>query len=148
MREALTSSHKVGRCGPLSSGHLKPEIRLDYDGLLESILLACEAVHVLYSQACSTATWLRVVNCLQAKSAATCRQECGNAVCSVCGGGGEGLPASVERPRSQQLVSATVLPHAGYKHYGFNRGEDKGKQGVWYREWAPGAKVGPAADCW
>ena len=34
----------------------------------------------------------------------------------------------------------------GYKLYGFNRGvgvaENEGKTGIWYREWAPGAKVG------
>jgi 1,4-alpha-glucan branching enzyme len=27
----------------------------------------------------------------------------------------------------------------GHKYFGFNRGEFLGKQGVWYREWAPGA---------
>ena len=30
----------------------------------------------------------------------------------------------------------------GYKHYGINRGEHEGRKGLWYREWAPGAKVG------
>ncbi len=30
---------------------------------------------------------------------------------------------------------------AGYKYYGFNRGEYNGQTGIWYREWAPGAKV-------
>lgn len=30
---------------------------------------------------------------------------------------------------------------AGYKFFGFNRGEHQGKLGIWYREWAPGAKV-------
>lgn len=30
----------------------------------------------------------------------------------------------------------------GYKHYGLNRGEKDGQQGLFYREWAPGAKVG------
>jgi hypothetical protein len=29
----------------------------------------------------------------------------------------------------------------GYKHYGLNRGSHEGKTGIWYREWAPGAKV-------
>ena len=29
----------------------------------------------------------------------------------------------------------------GYKKFGFNRGEHEGKQGIWYREWAPGAKA-------
>ncbi len=29
----------------------------------------------------------------------------------------------------------------GYKYYGLNRGEHEGKQGIWYREWAPGARV-------
>ena len=30
----------------------------------------------------------------------------------------------------------------GYKFYGLNRGEHEGKAGLWYREWAPAAKVG------
>jgi 1,4-alpha-glucan branching enzyme len=29
----------------------------------------------------------------------------------------------------------------GWKYYGFNRGECDGKRGIWYREWAPGAKA-------
>lgn len=29
----------------------------------------------------------------------------------------------------------------GYKYYGFNRGEKAGAAGIWYREWAPGARV-------
>ncbi|KDD75589.1 hypothetical protein H632_c603p0, partial [Helicosporidium sp. ATCC 50920] len=29
----------------------------------------------------------------------------------------------------------------GYRHYGLNRGEHEGKQGLWYREWAPNAKA-------
>ncbi|GAB4823167.1 hypothetical protein N2152v2_010213, partial [Parachlorella kessleri] len=29
----------------------------------------------------------------------------------------------------------------GYKYYGFTRGEHEGKKGIWYREWAPGAKA-------
>lgn len=29
----------------------------------------------------------------------------------------------------------------GYKVYGLNRGEHEGKKGIWYREWAPGAKA-------
>lgn len=29
----------------------------------------------------------------------------------------------------------------GYKFFGFNRGEHEGKTGLWYREWAPGAKA-------
>ena len=33
----------------------------------------------------------------------------------------------------------------GYKFYGLNRGEHEGKKGIWYREWAPGAKVRPPA---
>lgn len=28
----------------------------------------------------------------------------------------------------------------GYNHFGLNRGEHEGRPGVWYREWAPGAK--------
>lgn len=31
----------------------------------------------------------------------------------------------------------------GYKYYGFNRGEKDGATGIWYREWAPGARVSP-----
>ncbi|GFH13938.1 Aamy domain-containing protein, partial [Haematococcus lacustris] len=30
---------------------------------------------------------------------------------------------------------------AGYKHMGINRGECRGMTGLWYREWAPGAKA-------
>ena len=33
-------------------------------------------------------------------------------------------------------------PFEGYKFYGLNRGEHEGKAGLWYREWAPAAKVG------
>ncbi|DBB05355.1 TPA: hypothetical protein ACH3X3_010575 [Trebouxia sp. C0006] len=29
----------------------------------------------------------------------------------------------------------------GYKYYGLNRGELDGKVGIWYREWAPGARA-------
>jgi hypothetical protein len=29
----------------------------------------------------------------------------------------------------------------GYRHYGFNRGEHNGQEGIWYREWAPAAKA-------
>jgi 1,4-alpha-glucan branching enzyme len=29
----------------------------------------------------------------------------------------------------------------GYKYYGINRGEHEGAPGLWYREWAPGAKA-------
>src|ERR1051325_6527741 len=29
---------------------------------------------------------------------------------------------------------------AGHRYFGLNRGEKDGKAGVWYREWAPGAK--------
>ncbi len=32
---------------------------------------------------------------------------------------------------------------AGYNFYGLNRGEHEGKTGIWYREWAPGARVEP-----
>ena len=28
----------------------------------------------------------------------------------------------------------------GHQYFGFNRGTHEGKSGVWYREWAPGAK--------
>ena len=30
---------------------------------------------------------------------------------------------------------------AAYNFYGLNRGEHEGKQGLWYREWAPGAQA-------
>ncbi len=29
----------------------------------------------------------------------------------------------------------------GYKYYGLNRGQKDGAEGIWYREWAPGARV-------
>ena len=29
----------------------------------------------------------------------------------------------------------------GYRHFGLNRGEHEGQKGIWYREWAPGAKA-------
>ncbi|KAK9849514.1 hypothetical protein WJX84_007233 [Apatococcus fuscideae] len=29
----------------------------------------------------------------------------------------------------------------GWKYYGFNRGELEGQKGIWYREWAPGARA-------
>jgi 1,4-alpha-glucan branching enzyme len=29
----------------------------------------------------------------------------------------------------------------GYKYFGLNRGEHDGKTGIWYREWAPGARA-------
>ena len=35
---------------------------------------------------------------------------------------------------------------AGYKYYGLNRGEHDGKVGIWYREWAPGARVSMRHD--
>jgi len=41
-----------------------------------------------------------------------------------------------------QLSTPTPNPNPkGYKHYGFNRGECDGQKGIWYREWAPGAKA-------
>lgn len=39
-------------------------------------------------------------------------------------------------------VFPLCLQLPGYKHYGLNRGEQNGQQGLFYREWAPGAKVG------
>ena len=51
---------------------------------------------------------------------------------------------------SKQLTTACACPrydhrllaaHAGYRFYGLNRGEHEGKTGIWYREWAPGARV-------
>ena len=35
----------------------------------------------------------------------------------------------------------TFLHCLGYKFMGLNRGTHEGKEGIWYREWAPGAKV-------
>lgn len=35
-----------------------------------------------------------------------------------------------------------ALPPAAYNRFGLNRGMHEGRQGIWYREWAPGAKVG------
>ncbi len=29
----------------------------------------------------------------------------------------------------------------GHRYFGFNRGQDEGRPGVWYREWAPGARA-------
>lgn len=37
------------------------------------------------------------------------------------------------------------LPPAAYRRMGLNRGTHEGKAGIWYREWAPGAKVSGAA---
>jgi 1,4-alpha-glucan branching enzyme len=34
-----------------------------------------------------------------------------------------------------------MLQCAGWKIYGFNRGEQNGLKGIWYREWAPGARA-------
>ena len=30
---------------------------------------------------------------------------------------------------------------SAYNHFGLNRGEHEGRQGIWYREWAPGAQA-------
>lgn len=38
-------------------------------------------------------------------------------------------------------LSASLYTAPGWKIYGFNRGECNGKTGIWYREWAPGAKA-------
>lgn len=38
------------------------------------------------------------------------------------------------------MLTPMVLA-TGYKHYGLNPGTHEGKTGVWYREWAPGARV-------
>ena len=40
-----------------------------------------------------------------------------------------------------QFALTRASPAAGYKYYGLNRGEHEGKTGIWYREWAPGARV-------
>lgn len=34
-----------------------------------------------------------------------------------------------------------MLAAAAYQRFGLNRGEHEGRRGIWYREWAPGAKV-------
>ncbi len=34
-----------------------------------------------------------------------------------------------------------TLAAAAYQRFGLNRGEHEGRRGIWYREWAPGAKV-------
>ncbi len=46
-----------------------------------------------------------------------------------------------ERVKTQISRSfGSVMAFArGDKYFGFNRGENEGKKGVWYREWAPGA---------
>lgn len=43
-----------------------------------------------------------------------------------------------------QLLSVSshhVLLLPGWLYYGFNRGQHEGRNGIWYREWAPGAKA-------
>ena len=44
------------------------------------------------------------------------------------------------------LCGLTKCSTAGWKYYGLNRGEHEGKEGIWYREWAPGARVSPLPD--
>jgi len=41
--------------------------------------------------------------------------------------------------RIEDAGGLTGMVSQGHHYYGFNRGEFKGKPGVWYREWAPGA---------
>ncbi len=52
-------------------------------------------------------------------------------------------------PHTLCTMNSTQLSRAGYKFYGLNRGTHEGKTGIWYREWAPGAKVGEGSgsDC-
>ena len=63
------------------------------------------------------------------------------------------LPIRRPSPRPCADFPATQIPHSlspplplpsphrtGYNHYGLNRGTHDGKAGLWYREWAPGAK--------
>lgn len=52
------------------------------------------------------------------------------------------LTHSVQYGAHWLLVEVRAVPHLqGYKYYGFNRGEKDGATGIWYREWAPGARV-------
>jgi hypothetical protein len=39
------------------------------------------------------------------------------------------------------MLIPSIALQTGYKYYGLNRGTHEGKAGLWYREWAPGAKV-------
>ena len=41
----------------------------------------------------------------------------------------------------QALMWGCLAMWAGYKFYGLNPGTHEGKTGIWYREWAPGARV-------
>lgn len=45
---------------------------------------------------------------------------------------------ALERLNAEGGVTGPVSQ--GHHYFGFNRGESDGKPGVWYREWAPGAK--------
>lgn len=44
--------------------------------------------------------------------------------------------------RQQLIHAASSLDQVsrGHEYFGFNRGKEAGQSGVWYREWAPGAK--------
>lgn len=57
----------------------------------------------------------------------------------------EGVHCTLLAHLVDQTVKFTSLKescaHEGYKFYGLNRGECEGKVGIWYREWAPGARV-------
>jgi 1,4-alpha-glucan branching enzyme len=45
--------------------------------------------------------------------------------------------------RISTLPGGSLLGDAslGHRYFGFNRGEQEGRPGVWYREWAPGAQA-------
>ena len=51
--------------------------------------------------------------------------------------------AHFQRFKAQIENSSGVLGEItqGHRYFGFNRGENAGESGVWYREWAPGAKA-------
>jgi hypothetical protein len=51
------------------------------------------------------------------------------------------IPSIIACISSSFLLHDLVPLLLGYKHYGLNRGEHQGKKGLWYREWAPAAKV-------
>ena len=48
---------------------------------------------------------------------------------------------SMTLPASTHIYLMPNLSPTGYKHYGLNPGTHEGKTGIWYREWAPGARV-------
>jgi hypothetical protein len=44
-------------------------------------------------------------------------------------------------------LTPSLRPRQHHRYYGFNRGEKDGAKGLWYREWAPGARVSGVPAC-